>query len=220
MRARLLFFKFLLAAAAVPSAAQTPKWQQIGLRLGLGIQCGYFWNRGEGVIATGSGQFYYLRNGAWHAGLKLPYGALINSIRCFDGKTLYAPALNRFNGASQLWKSVDSGITWSQAYVTNAWPGQSNNGPDVYWSYRSNATVLWGSTVVRLDSQDLAATFDFFGTGPPSYSTDGGRSWVTRSLLFDSITGYNYYSGSGVCADRINKLYYATSESGYPGMFR
>ncbi|HET6400317.1 MAG TPA: T9SS type A sorting domain-containing protein [Candidatus Kapabacteria bacterium] len=205
----------------LPSAgyAQGVTWERIG-QLDFGIQCGYFWNSGTGVVVTGQAQFYYMKDGqSWRAGLKLPYGSLVNSIRCFDGTTLYAPVLYE-HVSEELWQSTDSGVTWTQVpanVILN--PPAGNNGTDVYWDYRSNAPIMRGTTTARLDSFDIASTSDFFGQGPPPSSTDGGRSWFVGGLA-NVGPNYNYYSGSGACADRVNKLYYACTESGASGMFR
>src|SRR5665213_1000789 len=110
--------RLLLALMAIPlfSSAvhsQTVSWHKIR-QLGIGIECGFFWNRNESIVATNSRQFYYLKDGkGWRAGLQLRSGSSINSIRCFDGKTLYAAV-----DFQQLWKSTDSGVTWS--YVPSA----------------------------------------------------------------------------------------------------
>src|SRR5665213_1746489 len=162
--------------------AQAVTWERIG-QLDFGIQCGYFWNRGEGVVATGNAQFYYMKNGQpWRAGLKLPYGSLVNSIRCFDGTTLYAPVLY-LHGLEQLWQSKDSGVTWKQVPATLIQnPPAGNNGTDVYWDYWTNAPIMRGTTTARLDSFDIVSTSDFFGQGPPPCSTDGGRSWFVGGL--------------------------------------
>ena len=212
----LLIFTTLASGAR----AQHVTWKQLGGSLGFGIQCGYFWNRGEGVVATGAGQFYYLRNGVWHTGPKLIYGSSVNSIRCFDGRTLYAPVLYNHR-SQQLWQSNDSGVTWSQIPI-QYWDANftgGNNGSDVYWNYRLNAPVLRGTTTIRLDSADLASTSDYFGEGPAETSFDGGASWG-MGVWNKNVSSYNYYTGGGVCADRTNKLYYSTAEAGQPGMFR
>ncbi len=212
------FILIMLPLLASNAWAQSVSWKQVGNALGFGIQCGYFWNRGEGVVATGAGQIYYLRSGVWRTGLKLPYGSVVNSIRCFNGKTLYAPVLNRFSGfVYQLWQSNDSGSTWTETSLHSASLGV--DGADVYWNYWTNSPVMMGSTDVRLDSLDMISTFDYWGQGPPLVSSNGGRSWQFGPLI-DSIAGYNYYSGFGACADLTNKIYYASSESGYPGAFR
>ncbi len=64
----------LVSLSIAVTRAQGPSvtWRMIGQPLGLGLQCGYFWNRGEGVVVSGAGQFFYLRNGTWRTGLKLP----------------------------------------------------------------------------------------------------------------------------------------------------
>ncbi len=218
---KLVLFLLVPFTVSNPSVhAQMNRWEEIG-QLGLGIQCGYFWNRDNGVIATGDGQYYYMKNGGgWKAGQKLPKGALVNSIRCFDGSTLYSPVLGYANTSEyELWRSTDSGVTWNQLSAGIVTNGPGDNGPDVYWNYRLNGPVLRGSTDVRLDSLDIISTWDYTGQGPPTSSLDGGLTWGTGTLTKASIY-YNYYSGCGGCADQINKLYYATAEAGYPGMFR
>src|ERR1017187_4394077 len=195
------------------------KWAQIG-QLGLGIQCGYFWNRDVGVIATGNGQFYYLKSGGvWRSGQKMPDLSTVNSIRCFDGKTLYATVAGKF--VYQLWKSLDSGVTWTLLPTQNGdFLGGTDNGPDVYWSYVSNAPAFKGSTVVRLDSLDILSPIDDGELAPPYTSFDGGRTWPRGKLTGPPFFDYDYYAGCGACVDHINKLYYATAEMGNPGMFR
>ncbi|HEX5315228.1 MAG TPA: hypothetical protein VFX22_01145, partial [Candidatus Kapabacteria bacterium] len=52
----------VLPMLASPSYAQTVTWEHIG-QLDFGIQCGFFWNRGNGVVGTGDTHFYYMKNG-------------------------------------------------------------------------------------------------------------------------------------------------------------
>ncbi|GEM_PF-2616666 len=211
------FLTAILTVASLSESALGQTWQQIGPRLGFGIQCGYFWNRGTGVVATGSGQFYYLRGGVWKAGQQLPHTSYVNSIRSFDGATLYAPVLRNKN-TCQLWISSDSGVTWKQTSFSSTWNWV--DGPDVWWDYKTQTPVLRGSTDVRLDSQDIVSTFDYWGTGPPNYTLDGGKTWQKGAYVTPPPTSYNVYCGFGACVDLTNKLYYACVESGFPGLFR
>ncbi len=211
---------FVLANTSVH--AQINTWEEIG-QIDKGIQCGYFWNRGEGVIATGNGQYYYMKNGLWRVGQKLGSASLVNSIRCFDGHTLYSPVYSylNFNGY-ELWKSTDSGVTWNQVpSPINAGNDIGDNGPDVYWNYRTNVPVLFGSTTVRLDSLDIVSTADWGAFAPPYTSRNGGQSWPIGTISGPSFPdGYNYAAGCGACVDQINKLYYAAADGGQPGLFR
>src|SRR5665213_99178 len=208
--------RLLLALMAIPlfSSAvhsQTVSWHKIG-QLGIGIECGFFWNRNEGVVATNSRQFYYLKDGkGWRAGLQLRSGSSINSIRCFDGKTLYAAV-----DFQQLWKSTDSGVTWS--YVPSAPATNPSPGIDVFWNYTTNAPVLRGSIVARLDSLDLISTMDDCDA-TPYFSHDGGRSWINSKFIAPRSYHF-FYAGLGACADLTNKLYYAAGEAGAPEIAR
>ena len=122
----------------------------------------------------------------------------------------------------ELWRSNDSGVTWNRVpSVIDDGNDLGDNGPDVYWNYKLNSPVLYGSTDVRLDSLNIVSPFDWVGFAPAYTSRDGGQTWSQGAISGPPFPyGYNYASGCGACVDLINKLCYSAAEGGQPGVFR
>ena len=221
-RSGLLAALVVLVLGLPHKASAQPYTWRLMVKLPTPIVCGYFWDAGLGVIASDT-QIYYTRDGAsWKPSASFPSGYWVNTIRSFDRKTLYAavmdggatPATNGNRVTSEIWRSNDSGVTWT--YVSRSF---AQNGTDVFWSYIFNAPMQKGSTVARMDSNHLAAAGDDASTlnggaitvPAPQYSSDGGWTWNTGAVL-SNIGGWGGYS---VFADTINRIYYAAIENGW-----
>ncbi|MDP4200363.1 MAG: hypothetical protein Q8922_15265 [Bacteroidota bacterium] len=193
----------IVSVAALTNAtlAQPFTWHYMGK---AGATCGYFWNARTGVTGYGTSILYTRDGRTWRDGSGLTGNLFVSSIRCFDGRTLYAAGLNRGVGNGEVWKSTDSGVSWSFVFSQplginpNGWEGA-----DVYWDYKANAPALRGTTVVSLDSNHL---FNTQGDWAAYRSMDGGISWKSCG---SSIAGFSAY------ADPLNKLYYSSQEIGY-----
>lgn len=222
----LLVVVLVLGSGSSSRAQQTYTWRQIGQLPAAGGKwdgyCGYFWNAQTGVVANKT-QFYYTRDGhTWIPGKSFPSRCWINSIRCFDGHTLYAPVMyggrdqsSYFsNVTAEVWMSADSGVSWQLFQTTKA-----SFGIDVYWNYvkKSPSTAHTFSTVARIDSLNLVGTFDDGNGGWILYSADGGNVWNQINAL---RLNFPFELGYGIAADTATRTVWAALESVDPCLVR
>ncbi|MDP4200094.1 MAG: choice-of-anchor D domain-containing protein [Bacteroidota bacterium] len=189
-------FALLVAVISLcPRLATGQSWVQIGA-LGPAnenLHCVYFWNSQVGVASGPFQGLYYYRNGFW---TQSTYSGLTpQSLRVIDG-VLYSAA------NLEVWKSLDSGVTWSQITVpeTAAW--------DVY---RASDGKIHGlrapGSFARIDSNICAAINDD-GLWA-NYSLDVGLTWSVGAIPSGSAVG-----GWGIYGDTCRREFFAMGEDG------
>jgi hypothetical protein len=212
---------FVLASILGKDVIAQTNWRSIGNFPGYYFLTGYFWNAKVGV-AGDVHQLIYTRNGiSWNNSSTsgLPVMASRMSMRCFDGKTVYAALLDNFGsvgGFAELWSSTDSGASWNriqQIPLTTAYVPPFVNGVDVYWDYATNTPVLCGTIVAQLGKYNLVASADDQAI-LPYFSWNGGRSWYNGTLVPSST--FSYGGGYGAWVDTVKHIFYACAEDGPP----
>ncbi len=205
MTLRHLPFALLFFGIIVPTIvlAQARVWHSSGQLPSTGI-CGYFWNEQTGVAATVD-QFFYTRDGlTWQQGsAALATNSSIYTIRCFDGKTLYAAVSNRT--ANECWSSTDKGVTWN--LVLSVSP-KINKEVDVFWDYNSNSPQLASGSVARMDGLHLIRSADDSSHTLAYWSNDGGTSWNPPF----SVPPPFWDGGWCAYADTVTKTFFIGSE--------
>lgn len=173
------------------SVSTAQSWVQLGT-LPTTMYTAYFFDANHGVVA-GVGAIWKYTNGGWTSPT-IPGGTVsyFTSIRQLRRGVLYATS-----GDSYVWVSSDSGATWQNTTVV------SNFATDVYLTKDRELHSTNAGTFARLDSNICLRTNN--NGSVPSYSTDGGSTWV-------SPTGYSLIGGLNCYADTCRKMFFATSK--------
>ncbi|HET6400318.1 MAG TPA: T9SS type A sorting domain-containing protein [Candidatus Kapabacteria bacterium] len=196
-------FTLIVSGMLIPSAlfGQTWTWHSAGMLPSTGL-CGYFWDEQTGAVAT-LDQFFYTRDGVtWLPSQTMASDAHIFSIRCFDGKTLYAAVSRRY--VDECWSSSDSGITWTLIQSIARFKAEE---VDVYWN---GSPVLVPESVARLDATRLVMSADDFTNAVAQYSQDGGQTWAKSYTTPPS----GWTGGFSSYADTLHHIFYIGSEDG------
>ena len=188
----------ILLACATVSTAQViyPPWKQLGTTRSTVMRCAYFFDTLNGVVAGvgTSPAIWVYKNGIWTTPTSTPISTpdYFTSINELKPGVLYATS-----GATDVWVSNDSGMTWQNTTTAGGFA------LDAYFTKDDSLHASYQGTFARLDSNICIVTNN--NGSKPSYSTDGGKTWIA------STTNYNI-GGLGAYADTCRKMFYAASK--------
>jgi hypothetical protein len=162
--------------------ARAQKWAHI-TTLPTSMYCCYFFDSTHGVVAGVGSVIWVFNNGAWSSasvpGNENP--TYFQTIRQLKPGVLYA-----ISGADHVWRSTDSGVTWTATAVSGSFA------LDAYLTRDSVLHTTYSGTFAKIDTNIAIVTVDD-GTAV-QYSTNGGATY--NNSAGTTSVGYGAYGDS------------------------